>query len=130
MMRSPLLTKDERMRVVRVGLLFLLLSTVTMVASDFLAEGVDNARTGWVRDEKVFTTANVGSTKLLWKLKLESTPRAMHNLFAPLVAARATTPQGPRDVAAVAGVSAELFAIDVCTALPVWRRPFDSPTPN
>ena len=34
----------------------------------------------------MFTPANVGSTKLLWKLKLESTPRAMHNLFAPLVA--------------------------------------------
>ena len=30
------------------------------LASDFLTEGVDNARTGWVRDEKIFTTANVG----------------------------------------------------------------------
>src|SRR5690349_24999957 len=118
------------MRVARLGLLILLIWGIKGDASDFLTEGVDNARTGWVRDEKVFTLANVASAKLLWKLKLESTPRAMHNLFAPLVAARATTPQGPRDVAAVAGVSAELFAIDVCTALPVWRRPFDSPTPN
>ncbi len=72
---------------------------VTAVASDFLTEGVDNARTGWVRDEKIFTPANVGGTKLLWKVKLESTPRAMHNLFAPLVAERVTTPQGPRELA-------------------------------
>ena len=28
------------------------------------------------------------STKLLWKVKLDSTPRAMHNLFAPLIAER------------------------------------------
>jgi hypothetical protein len=63
------------MRVVRVGLVLLLLSTISIAASDFLTEGFDNARTGWVRDEKVFTTANVGSMKLLWKLKLESTPR-------------------------------------------------------
>ena len=52
------------------------------------------ARTGWVRDEKVFTPANVGSMKLLWKVKLESTPRAMHNLFAPLIAERVTTRAG------------------------------------
>ena len=78
---------------------------VTTIASDFLTEGVDTGRTGWVRDEKIFTTANVGRTTLLWKLKLESTPRAMHNLFAPLVAERVTTPQGTREIAVVAGVS-------------------------
>ena len=78
------------MRVAKV-IVFLLLSAVTGKATDFLTEGVDNARTGWVRDEKVFTPANVGSMKLLWKLKLESKPRAMHNLFAPLVAERVTT---------------------------------------
>ena len=82
------------MRIARIGVFILLLSGVAGGASDFLTEGVDNARTGWVRDEKVFTTANVGSTKLLWKVKLESTPRAMHNLFAPLVAERVTTARG------------------------------------
>ena len=60
----------------------LLLSRITMAASDFLTEGYDNARTGWVRATKVFTAANVGTTKLLWKVKPKSTPRAMHNLFA------------------------------------------------
>src|SRR5919108_5711845 len=32
------------------------------LASHFLAEGVDSARTGWVRDEKVFTTGNVSGS--------------------------------------------------------------------
>src|SRR4029434_9231102 len=50
------------------------------LSSDFMTESVDSARTGWVRDETVFTTANVGSARLLWRLGLESTPRAMHNL--------------------------------------------------
>ena len=63
----------------------MLSSVVTLRATDFLTEGVDNARTGWVKDEKVFTPANVGSMKLLWTIKLDSKPRAMHNLFAPLV---------------------------------------------
>ena len=63
----------------------LLCAGASVTASDFLMEGVDAGRTGWVKDEKVFTTANVGSSTLLWKLKLESTPRAMHNLFAPLI---------------------------------------------
>ncbi len=99
---------------------------VTAAASDFLTEGVDGARTGWVRDEKIFTPANVGGTKLLWKVKLESTPRAMHNLFAPLVAERVTTPQGPRELAVVAGVSDHLFGLDVATGTQIWHRKFDS----
>ena len=61
------------MRTARIGLVLLLLSTVTAGAVDFLTEGVDNGRTGWVRDEKVFTPGNVASMKLLWKVKLEST---------------------------------------------------------
>jgi putative pyrroloquinoline-quinone-binding quinoprotein len=104
----------------------LLLSVQTTWASDFLTEGVDPARTGWVRDEKVFTTANVGSMKLLWKIKLDSTPREMHNLFAPLIAERVTTPQGIREVAVVAGVSDDLFGIDVASGELMWRKHFDS----
>jgi outer membrane protein assembly factor BamB len=103
---------------------------VRALASDFLTEGVDNARTGWVRDEKVFTTANAAQTKLLWKVKLESTPRAMHNLFAPLVAEGVTTAQGTRELAVVAGVSDDLFGIDVATGKQIWHRRFDSTLAN
>ena len=118
------------MRAARIGLVILLLSGVTTGAADFLMEGVDNARTGWVRDEKIFTKANVASSKLLWKLKLESTPRAMHNLFAPLVAERVTTGDGTRELAVVAGVSDDLFGIDVATGKQIWHRHFDSTLTN
>jgi outer membrane protein assembly factor BamB len=104
----------------------------TMYASDFLTEGVDPGRTGWVRDEKVFTPANVGGMKLLWKVKLESTPRAMHNLFAPLIAEKVNTPQGVREIGIVAGVSDDMFGIDVATGRQLWHTHFDggpSPAP-
>ena len=93
-------------------------------------KGWTTARTGWVRDEKVFTPANVGSMKLLWKLKLESKPRAMHNLFAPLVAERVTTADGTRELAVVAGVSDDMFGIDVATGKEIWHRQFDSTLTN
>ena len=114
------------MRLARVSVGILMLSGVTTGAADFLTEGVDNGRTGWVRDEKVFTRANVAGMKLLWKVKLDSKPRAMHNLFAPLIAERVTMPQGTREVALVAGVSDDLFGIDVATGEQVWHRRFDS----
>ena len=97
----------------------------TLAASDFLTEGVDIGRTGWVKDEKIFTTKNVGGMKLQWTLKLDSTPRAMHNLFAPLIAERVTTAQGAREIGIVAGVSDDLFGIDVSTGTLIWHRHFD-----
>ncbi|MEO7192710.1 MAG: PQQ-binding-like beta-propeller repeat protein [Vicinamibacterales bacterium] len=108
----------------------LVVSGGTLLASETLTEGVDNARTGWVRDEKVFTPANVASSKLLWKLKLESTPRAMHNLFAPLIADHVTTAQGPREIGLVAGVTDDLFGIDVATGRQIWHRHFDTTLTN
>ncbi len=114
------------MRLIRVGIVLLLLSSGATYAADFLTEGADTERTGWVRDEKVFTPGNVGRMKLLWKLTLESKPRAMHNLFAPLIAERVTTTRGGREMAVVAGVSDDLFGIDVATGEQIWHRRFES----
>ncbi len=115
------------MSVRRLAAAFLLFcSGATVFATDFLTEGVDNGRTGWVRDEKIFTKANVGSSKLLWKIKLESTPRAMHNLFAPLIAERVNTAAGVKELGVVAGVSDDLFGIDIATGTQLWHRKFDN----
>src|SRR5919106_3299196 len=82
-------------------------SCIPLTASDYLTEGNDPGRTGWMKDEKVFTLANVRDIKLLWKVKLESRPREMHNLFSPLIADRVTLERGARgarEVAIVAGI--------------------------
>jgi outer membrane protein assembly factor BamB len=119
-------TRSRRLWRLSTAVALTLAAGVTAIGSDFLTEGVDSARTGWVRDEKVFSLGNVGKTKLLWKIKLESTPRAMHNLFAPLIAERVSTAQGPRELAIVAGVSDDIFGIDVATGKQIWHRRFDS----
>ena len=99
-------------------------------AHDVLMEGVDTERTGWVRDEKIFTPANVGSTKLLWSVQLNSTSRSMHNLFPPLIAENVTTPQGPLEVGLVAGVTDDLFAINAANGQVLWRRRFENRLAN
>src|SRR6266849_1921648 len=104
----------------------LLMSGATVLASDYLTDGGDPGRTGWMKDEKVFTTANVKDMKLLWKIKLDSTPREMHNLFNPLIAERVTTAQGPREMAVIAGVSDDLFGVDVASGEMMWKKHFDS----
>ena len=104
----------------------MLLSVAMLSATDILLEGVDAARTGWVRDEKLFTPANVSSTKLLWRVQLNSMPRSMHNLFPPLIAENVTTPQGPLEVGLVAGVTDDLFAINVANGEVLWRRKFEN----
>ena len=104
----------------------LLSCAATLSATDVLMEGVDTQRTGWVRDEKIFTLANVGSTKLLWRVQLSSTSRSMHNLFAPLIAEAVMTPQGSMEVGLVAGVNDDLFAINVANGQVIWRRKFEN----
>jgi outer membrane protein assembly factor BamB len=102
----------------------------TLSATDVLFEGVDTARTGWVKNETVFTPANVGATKLLWRVQLNSTPRAMHNLFPPLIAENVQTAQGPLEVGLVAGITDDLFAIDVANGQVIWRRRFENRLAN
>src|ERR1044072_6080201 len=88
-------------------------SCIPLLASDYLTEGNDPGRTGWMKDEKVFTLANVKDMKLLWKVKLESRPREMHNLFSPLIAERVGTGRGARGVARGGGSSDDLFGLEV-----------------
>jgi outer membrane protein assembly factor BamB len=99
--------------------------------ADWLTDGGDSKRTAWQRDETIFTAANVGQTGLLWKIKLDNEPRQMHALFPPLIAGRVTTPNGPKQIAIVAGVSDNLFAIDVEKGELLWKKHFENTwTPN
>ncbi len=108
----------------------LVCATATVFASDYLSEGVDNGRTGWLRNEKVFNTTNVRTMRLLWKTKADSKPRQMHNLFAPLVKEAVQTPRGPMELAIFAGISDELFAYEVTKGELVWTRKFTSIYPQ
>ena len=58
--------------------------------------------------------------------QLDSQPREMHNLFSPLIAERATTARGAREVAIVAGISDDLFGIDVASGELLWKKRYES----
>ena len=55
----------------------------------------------------------VGRMKLLWKVRLDNQPRQMHNLFPALIVGDVLTAQGRRELAIVAGVSDNIYGIDV-----------------
>ena len=114
------------MRIKMLLLVALVLSGATLMATDYFMEGGDPGRTGWIKTERTFTTANVGTTKLLWKTKLDNQPRSMHNLFPPLIAERVTTAGGPREIGVVAGVSDNIYGMDVATGQVLWQRKFDT----
>jgi hypothetical protein len=113
------------MRQIGAALGIALAVAIRVWGAEYLTAGVDPQRTGWVKDEKIFTTANVSGMKLLWKTRLESTPREMHNLFPPLVAERVTTARGTRQVLVVPGVSDDLFGVDAQSGEMFWQRHFD-----
>ena len=83
--------------------------------ANWLTDGYDKERTSWQRNETLLRPDTVGRMKLLWKVQTDNTPRQMHNLFPPLIVSDVLTPQGPREMAIVAGVSDNLYGIDVLT---------------
>jgi outer membrane protein assembly factor BamB len=108
-------------------LLLALISTcLTCAATDWLTEGGDSSRTGWIKGETTLSTANVKNLKLLWRTHLDSTPREMHNIFNPLIVSGVKTDSGTKQIAVVAGVSDDLFGIDVSEGEQIWHVHFDS----
>ena len=102
------------------------LSTVVLWGADWLTDGGNSQRTAWQKDEKILTKDNVKGMKLLWKLKLDNEPREMHSLFPPLIVGKVNTPNGPKEIAIEAGVSDNLYAIDVQTGEIIWKKHFQS----
>ena len=63
---------------------------------------------------------------LLWKLHLDNEPRQMHSLFPPLIVERVKTSTGFRQIAVDAGVSDNIFAIDVENGELLWKKHFET----
>src|SRR5262249_42830561 len=80
--------------------------------------------------EKVLNTANVRNLALLWTVKTDNQPRQMHSLFPPLIVERVNTSAGVREMALVAGVSDNLYAIDVAKGEMVWKKRFTGGFPD
>src|SRR5262249_46268109 len=109
-MRNPLIL---------VGLLF---GSLVAVGADWLTDGGNPQRTAWQKDEKILTTDNVKTMKLLWKIKTDNAPREMHSLLPVLIASNVMTSSGNREIAVVTGVSDNIYAIDVEKGAIVWKK--------
>ena len=94
--------------------------------SDWLTDGGNPQRTAWQKDEKILTLQSVKDMKLLWKLHLDNEPRQMHSLFPPLIVDKVNTPNGVRQIAIEAGVSDNIYAIDVEKGEVIWKKHFVS----
>jgi outer membrane protein assembly factor BamB len=102
----------------------------TSNAAEWPANGADPQRTNWQQDEHILTKDNVKDMKILWKVKLDNQPREMHSLFPPVVATGIATATGTRELAVVAGISDNLYAIDVKDGTVVWKKHFEYPPPK
>ncbi|MGH9628739.1 MAG: PQQ-binding-like beta-propeller repeat protein [Bryobacteraceae bacterium] len=103
-----------------------LFSSPAAFGADWLTDGGDTKRTNWQRDETTLTKENVKDLKLLWKIKLDNEPRQMHSLLEPLVIGRVNTSSGPKQLVIQAGVSDNVYAIDVDEGKVLWKKHFES----
>jgi outer membrane protein assembly factor BamB len=96
-------------------------------AADWLTDGFDTKRTAWQRDEHILNKDNVKNLQILWKLKLENQPKEMHSLFPTLIVSDVNTPQGKKQIAIEAGISDNVYGIDVETGKVLWQKHFEYP---
>ena len=94
--------------------------------ANWLTDGGDPQRTSWQRNETLISPASVKDMKLIWKLQLDNKSRQLHNLFPPLIVSDVQTSQGPKQIGIVAGVSDNVYGIDLDAGKQIWKRQFDS----
>lgn len=98
--------------------------------AEWPTDGGNPQRTAWQQNEKILSKDNVKGMKVLWKIKLDNQPQEMHSLFPPLIADQVNTSNGPKQIAIVAGISDNIYAIDVEKGELLWKKHFEYPTPE
>lgn len=88
--------------------------------------GGNPQRDSWARDETILNKENVKSLKLVWKIKLNSAPKELTSLTAPVVVDNVLTAEGHKDFVVVAGASDTLDVIDVDTGKARWHKKFST----
>ena len=110
-------------------LIALTLGCALLHGADWPTDGGNPKRTAWQQDEKILNKSNVKNLKILWKIKLDNVPQEMHSLFPPLIIEKVATRSGIKQIALEAGISDNIYAIDVETGQLIWKKHFEYPTP-
>ncbi len=93
---------------------------------NWLMDGGDNIRSGWQRDEHTLTKSNVHTMKLLWKVKTDVEPHALHALMTPLVVENVPVGGAKKEMVYVVGASDVIYAFDAATHTCAWEQHFKS----
>ncbi len=112
---------------IRTVLIAVTAACALLPAADWPTDGGNPQRTGWQQDEKILNKDNVKNLKILWKLQLDNVPSEMHSLFPPLIIEKVTTSAGAKQIAIEAGISDNIYAIDVETGQVLWKKHFNYP---
>ena len=95
--------------------------------ADWLTDGGDPQRTAWQRHETILTKDNVKDMKLLWKVQARQPDRGRcTTCFRRSSPATSRRHRERRRSRVVAGVSDNVYGIDVETGTLLWKKHFDS----
>jgi PQQ-like domain len=97
--------------------------------AEWPTDGGNPQRTAWQKDEHILNKDNVKNLQIVWKLQLDNKSNQMHGLFPPLIVDQIRTSAGTKEVAIVAGISDNIYAVDAAAGTVIWKRHFDYPTP-
>ena len=109
----------------RITLIVVCAMCALLSAADWPTDGYNSKRDGWQRDEKILSKGNVAKMKVLWQLQLDNAPNEMHALFPPLIAGKVKTTSGEKQIAVQAGISDNVYGIDVAAGTVIWKKHFD-----
>jgi outer membrane protein assembly factor BamB len=114
----------------KTDLMIALAAGALLWGAEWPTDGGNTKRDNWQRDEKILNPGNVKNLKVLWKIHLDNVPQEMHSLFPPLVVENIKTANGPKQIAIVAGISDNVYALDVETGKLIWKKHFEYSPPG
>lgn len=95
-----------------------------LCGAEWVTDGGNSQRTGWQKNEHILNKQNVKNLKILWKIETGNQPRALHSMMPAVIANNVKTDSGPKQIAIVAGISDNLYAIDVKAGKIIWQKHF------
>lgn len=113
---------------IRTGLgLACLCGAVVTNGADVLTNHNDNARTGWVSDEKILTPANVAQLKVLYQNTVDGQVYAQPLCISNQVIKISGVSRGKHDLVIVATLNGSVYAYDATTGTTYWQVSLLSP---
>ncbi len=99
---------------------------------DWTTVGFDAQRSSWVRRDAKISSESLQKPgfKMVWKRKLNNTPRQLNALTPPVLFDFYIGYRGFRSLGFLGGSSGRIFVMDTDLARPEWEKSFDAGSPS